>query len=288
MPVNAAFPSAPLVHVLQTTPSTPPSSQTTYNNIQQPKYQDVLSIITTPLTTSTSTSTTRILPTLPFRDEQFFSGKPYPKDCLIGLGTSSIPTISQQVRNDAKTYALPLSSSQSTRFAYFVKFGSSMATCKLGEGERRALIRDLFETLGTSLFPIRDLDRIASGETPRIPSKHVGRIRVQRTRDLLVATGVSTDQWYKKNHLAWNIVYHRVRPPRSLTAERKGIQQFHTVYNRTPQDPEDWALVRVLGYIPHQNVKKQPAKPLLGLRKTKLQVRKSITQALHIVRDGFR
>ena len=42
---------------------------------------------------------------------------------------------------------------------------------------------------------------------------------------------------------------YRIRFPRDLAVEKQGILEFKNLFNRAPQDPFQWATVRVLGYV---------------------------------------
>ena len=46
-----------------------------------------------------------------------------------------------------------------------------------------------------------------------------------------------------------DILMYRIRFPRDLNAEREGIKEFRSLFGRAPQDPFQWATVRVLGYV---------------------------------------
>jgi hypothetical protein len=49
--------------------------------------------------------------------------------------------------------------------------------------------------------------------------------------------------------LAWNTMMYRIRFPRDLVKEQKGITRFKTIFKRLPTSPLDWAEVRALGYV---------------------------------------
>jgi hypothetical protein len=139
--------------------------------------------------------------------------------------------------------------------ASFVETGTTPVTQRLGEGERRALVRDWLDTVG--VIPsggveavVADLERIASGQIPR--GRNLVRERAQLTRvrqTFRTLYGRDPNFQNPQENLAWNTLMYRVRFTRDLQAERIGIQEFRATFRRAPQDPFQWAAVRVMGYV---------------------------------------
>ncbi len=132
----------------------------------------------------------------------------------------------------------------------FVCYGHSLPTVALGSGERRAMIRDYFETAYASQVYWGDIYRMSIGQkiVQRNLTKEVAQIeRVITTFEMLYnrrpAFGLDAED------LSWNTLMYRIRFVRNLEKERLGIGRFETQFDRLPTSPYDWALVRVYGYV---------------------------------------
>ncbi len=165
------------------------------------------------------------------------------------------PRIMGGVQADVREFRLSLPAEAQQRLASFVEMGTTVVTQRLGEGERRALVRDWLDTVG--VIPgagmeavIADLERIASGQIPRgrnLARERAQLIRVRQTFRTLY--GRDPNFQNEQENLAWNTLMYRVRFTRDLQAERAGIQEFRAIFRRAPQDPFQWATVRVMGYV---------------------------------------
>ncbi len=148
--------------------------------------------------------------------------------------------------------ALRLTSSPQTRLAQsiFLAYGASDVTARLGMGERQALLRDAFETMRTAQVPIADLERMARGVAPQTRNLAQERVQLPRVRQTFrTIYGHEPDFRNQEENLAWNTLMYRIRFPRNLNEERQGIVEFRRLFGRSPQDPFQWATVRVLGYV---------------------------------------
>jgi hypothetical protein len=168
------------------------------------------------------------------------------------------PSSSQEsrlaVQTDARVFGLSLSSSLQGDLAPFIEVGTTDVTRRLGVGERRALLRDWFDTMRLSPSSVQvvtmDLERMASGQIP--VTRNVSQERVQLTRVRQTFRSIfGHDPVFARpqENLAWNTLMYRIRFPRNLVAEQQGIVEFRRLFGRAPVDPFQWATVRVLGYI---------------------------------------
>lgn len=151
---------------------------------------------------------------------------------------------------DLRLYRLPLSPEVRANLSIFLTYGSSDVTARLGLGERRALLRDAFETMHRTNVPIADLERMARGAIPLTRDLATESAQLPRVR-LTFRTLFHHDPNFQipAENLAWNTLMYRLRFPRDLALEAQGIERFRSVFHRAPQDPFQWATVRVLGYI---------------------------------------
>lgn len=157
--------------------------------------------------------------------------------------------IASQVRTDAAAFRVMLSPANQEQLTLFVAYGSNPATIRLGEGERRALVRDLLDTLRQDLR-IEDLERVAAGQAPRARNLSQERAQLLRVRQTFrTIYGHDPNFQNSEENLAWNTLMYRIRFSRNLALEQQGIRSFRQTFRRAPQDPFQWATVRVLGYI---------------------------------------
>ncbi|MCX6745138.1 MAG: Ig-like domain-containing protein, partial [Candidatus Parcubacteria bacterium] len=150
---------------------------------------------------------------------------------------------------DAKEFGITLSSAQLDAIVNFVVYGISNATIKLGSGERRAVIRDYFETVVRPDIVWTDIELISSGQKPvkRNLAKEQSIVnRVLATYKTIVGRGPNFKD--AKEDLAWNTMMYRIRFARDLAKEKVGIRKFEEKYGRTPWSALGWSAVRAWGY----------------------------------------
>lgn len=165
---------------------------------------------------------------------------PPPSDTALGA-----------VDKDATTYGIKLSAEDRLRLASFIDSGISPETKALGSGERTALIKDTYETIGRAISD-EDIIRLAKGEiakTRNLAREIVLQPRALATFQAIYGTGRKPNFKNPEENLAWNTLMYRIRFPRDLKKEKEGIQEFRTLFRKDPKDPFQWATVRVLGYI---------------------------------------
>lgn len=162
----------------------------------------------------------------------------------------SSPRLRLAVTDDARAFGVSLSERTRERLASFIEHGTTDATRRLGEGERRALVRDLLDTMQRDRITQEDLERVASGQIPL--QRNLDRERVQLPRVQGTFRSIyrhNPDFQNPEENLAWNTLMYRIRFPRDLVAEREGIADFRRIFGRLPSDPFQWATVRVAGYV---------------------------------------
>ncbi len=172
-----------------------------------------------------------------------------------GFGTPELAAQEVFVKSDAQQFGIMLSEDQSKSIAYFYLNGlvrGSIAdySVKLGAGERRALLRDYFDTAGYSNVNWDDMARLASGQKPvgRNLAKEQAQAKVALAMWLKVK-GKNPNFKNVSEDLAWNTLMYRIRFTRDLTKEQAGIVKFKAAFKRVPVSPMDWAMVRALGYV---------------------------------------
>ena len=150
---------------------------------------------------------------------------------------------------DAQTFGVTLSDEDSERLAAFVEFGVSKESLALGMGERRAIIRDIFDTIGRAI-PTSEIEKLVRGET--IPnSRNLANEQIQLAHVRAAFRSMyGHDPNFKdaNQNLAWNTLMYRIRFPRNIEKEKQGISKFKKIFHRTPINPFQWAAVRALGY----------------------------------------
>lgn len=160
------------------------------------------------------------------------------------------PQVQTLLTSDARGFGVNLSTTAKERLAGFIERGTSEETRELGSGERRALVRDLLDTMRRSDISTEDLERLASGQIPLARNLAQERTQLPRVRQTFrTLYGHDPNFQNSEENLAWNTLMYRIRFPRDLAAEREGIQQFRNTFRRSPSDPFQWAVVRVLGYV---------------------------------------
>lgn len=153
------------------------------------------------------------------------------------------------VQSDALAFKIGLTTDQETRINNFVTYGASAETKALGAGERRAVIRDYFETVARADVNMDDIQRMTTGQKPivrNLPNEQANVGAVLAVFKKLV--GHMPNFQDSKEDLAWNTLMYRVRFERDLNKERAGIAKFQSLYKRSPSSPLDWAAVRAWGY----------------------------------------
>lgn len=153
------------------------------------------------------------------------------------------------VKSDALAFKIGLSDVQVKAIANFETYGASTATVKLGSGERRALIRDYFETVGRADVVWDDIQRLATGEKPvkRNLAKEVAQAGIALDA-FKKMTGHAPNFKNAAEDIAWNTMLYRIRFTRNLTLEKEGILEYQKIFKGTPTTPSQWAIVRALGY----------------------------------------
>ncbi len=198
-----------------------------------------------PVPTPTSTPVLPDLPVWPLEDgDTLTAGLRVKRDLSIEARTTV------HIKEDLKALKISATPFQINRLQLFMAYGNSWATMRLGEGERRAVLKDLLETLATPNLSAVDLDRVTRGVKP------FARNLKQEQKQLEVVRRTFR-RIYKHDpifstpseNLAWNALMYRLRFPRVLAAESEGIRRFQTTYGSKPQTPYDWATVRVMGYV---------------------------------------
>ena len=150
---------------------------------------------------------------------------------------------------DAKEFKISLTPAQLNNIMNFVVYGDSDASIKLGEGERRAVIRDYFETVGRPDVVWTDIELLVTGQKPI--KRNMTKEQAMATQALAIfkkMVGHAPNFKVPAEDIAWNTLMYRIRFPRDLAREQAGITEFKKIFKHTPVTPLEWATVRALGY----------------------------------------
>lgn len=160
-----------------------------------------------------------------------------------------------KVTGSASEFSLAPSTTVQSAAANFVTYGTSATTVQLGSGERLAVVRDLFDTLGSTVQAdssklLLVAEQISNGQKPTV--RNLAKERAQVNVALSAfrkLTGHDAPNFADaKDDLAWNTMLYRIRFKRDLTKERAGITKFKATFTKTPKTPTDWAIVRAWAY----------------------------------------
>lgn len=177
------------------------------------------------------------------------SSNPTPSSDDQPLPSSIPPAVRTELSQDARAFGVSLDERTALRLGQFLNEGSNDLTRRLGSGERRAMMRDLLDTLNRAPS-IADLERLASGQIPLSRNLAEERLQLPRVRQTFRSMyGHDPNFQNPEENLAWNTLMYRIRFPRDLARERQGITEFRQLFQRTPEDPFQWAVVRVMGYV---------------------------------------
>jgi len=157
---------------------------------------------------------------------------------------------SNLIDDDLEEFKIETTDSQKLAINSFVSCGNSAATIAFGAGERRALMRDYFETVGHGDVVWTDIERLATGQKPVKRNLTKEQARVDKVlRNFVAIFGHSPNFKNAKDDLAWNTMMYRIRFTRDLVKEKTGIILFKNKIGANPTTPLGWAMVRALGYI---------------------------------------
>ena len=174
-------------------------------------------------------------------------------ELLAVLGLTSKPSdfakYKPLVKSDALAFKVNLTEAQQMAIANFVTYGASAETVKLGAGERRAVIRDYFETVGRSDVNWDDIQRISTGQ--KLMDRNLAKEQSQVTLVLAkfkLMVGHTPNFKVPAEDIAWNTMMYRIRFPRDMSKEGQGIVKFKKIFKHAPISPMEWSMVRALGY----------------------------------------
>jgi len=156
----------------------------------------------------------------------------------------------QQVYADAKEFGLTLTTDEAMADRNFIVYGISTATVKLGQGERRAVMRDYMDTVRRSNTVWTDVQRLTTGQIPISRNLAIERQRVSVALPVFHRI-FGHDPNFKNatENLAWNTLMYRIRFTRDMVKEANGVRAFYVMFRHTPVTPFEWSVVRVLGYV---------------------------------------
>ncbi len=153
------------------------------------------------------------------------------------------------LKSDAIAFHVKVTDTQLLSATHFVACGMSPETIKLGSGERRALIRDYYETVQRGDIVWSDIQRLTVGQ--KLVKRNLAneQARAERTlKNFKMFVPHTPNFTNVQEDLAWNTLMYRIRFSRDLTKEKNGILQFKSLYKRSPVTPLEWAVVRAIGY----------------------------------------
>ncbi|MBI4449769.1 hypothetical protein HY634_01810 [Candidatus Uhrbacteria bacterium] len=164
-------------------------------------------------------------------------------------------TNATKISSSATEFRITIVAAVRTIASNFVTYGTSSVTVALGSGERLAVVRDLFDTLGSVVQGdatklLLAAEQISSGQKPTVRNLTKERAQVSAALPAFrKLTGRNAPNFQNaKDDLAWNTMLYRVRFQRNLAKERSGITKFRATFKKTPRTPADWAIVRAWAY----------------------------------------
>ncbi len=164
---------------------------------------------------------------------------------------NSAPLLSEtsaHLTTDGQAFGVALNMVDTNRLGRFIEDGSDVATRALGSGERRALIRDAFDTMGGVPTSV-DIERLANGQIPLTRNLAREQEQLPQTRATFrLIYGRDPNFQSHEENLAWNALMYRIRFSRDLAREQRGITEYRRLFHQAPSTPFHWATVRVLGY----------------------------------------
>jgi len=176
-------------------------------------------------------------------------------ELLAAMGATENPAEAAKykalVKSDALEFNIGLTDAQIDAITNFITYGASSETKKLGAGERRAVIRDYFQTVGRADVVWDDIQRLTTGQKPikrNLANEQAQVDRVLANFKLIVGHQPPNFKDAAED-MAWNTMMYRIRFPRDLVKEVVGINKFKKIYNRDPKTPLEWSIVRALGYV---------------------------------------
>ena len=221
----------------------PGSTTTTAPIVSTPGSNTPVTVTTTP-----QTSVTPVPSVVSIHDPALYA------KLLLDFGLKSDPVDFERnkalIRSDATSFGIVITDEQIRAIANFVTYGASTETIKLGSGERHAVIRDYFETVGRGDVVWDDIQRLTIGQKPvkRNLAKEQAQVPIALTAFTRM-TGHAPNFQNASEDLAWNTLMYRIRFTRNLVKEQNGINRFQNLYKRSPVSPFDWSIVRALGYV---------------------------------------
>lgn len=190
------------------------------------------------------TSLTQVLPTTSTTVSSTTTSVPASGEVLQTLVAPARPSLTETGSENV------LRQTASISLADFLRSGTTPQTKALGSGERMAVLRDAQETMGRTDIPVEDLERMSQGEIPKTRNLAIERTLVPRALGSFeMMFGHAPNFKNPAENLAWNTLMYRIRFPRDLKREGQGIQKFRKLFRKTPSDPFQWSVVRVLGYV---------------------------------------
>lgn len=158
--------------------------------------------------------------------------------------------IMTQVKADVKEFKLTATDAQISAMTNFIAYGISPATKNLGQGERRAVVRDYLNTVQRTAIVWSDVERLTTGQIPLSRNLTAERSQVTTAQPIFRKIfGHDPNFQNSAENLAWNTLMYRIRFTRDLIREAGGIKAYYAIYGHNPTSPLGWSVVRVLGYV---------------------------------------
>ncbi len=130
----------------------------------------------------------------------------------------------------------------------FLQHGS-LATITFGSGERNVLWREFTELYGREPW-VAELDLMSNGQI----HERNAALEAKQQNDVMPIWSHTTGKKTLKGatlyeKAMYDTMVYRLRFPRDIIQEAKGLKSFISRMGRLPKTPTDWALVRALAYL---------------------------------------
>jgi hypothetical protein len=150
---------------------------------------------------------------------------------------------------DTKEFKLTLTNNQKTVLSNFITYNIPKSTIDLSSDERRAVLRDYFDTVKKSNVDWQDIGKVTSGQKPLNRNLDNEKLQVGKVLGLFKKiVGHLPDFKNNNEDLAWNTLMYRIRFERDLNKEAAAIVKFKKVLKYQPTTPLDWSAVRMMAY----------------------------------------
>jgi hypothetical protein len=144
-----------------------------------------------------------------------------------------------------------VSNNMKTALNEFITYGVDENTLKLGEGERAAVIhsyKQAYDKLPDTEEELEDAIKIANGRFPTITNQGAEDRAKEEFKKIYKRRA---DLNNERDRNAITVMAYGLRQKaenRNLNSEKRGIEIFQSIYNKHPQNTQDWNIMQAITY----------------------------------------